>query len=66
MTASSTPPPCSIPLTSRSQVTLVLTDDEERRLFERLADEALSLFYTRHPVSFGTIGQDAPIPKRTP
>jgi len=37
-------------------VLMTLTAEENERLFQRLRDEGVHLFYTRTPVEFGSIG----------
>ncbi|WP_300650341.1 DUF190 domain-containing protein [Pseudomonas sp.] len=39
------------------EVSLVLSEEECRQLFERLQGEDFSLFYVKIPVEFGTLGQ---------
>lgn len=41
------------------EVSLVLSDEECSRLFERLQEEDLALFYVKMPVEFGTLGKQA-------
>lgn len=38
------------------EVVMAVTEDESRRLFERLREEGVHLFYVKTPVEFGEIG----------
>lgn len=38
------------------EVVMAVTEEESRRLFERLAAEGVHLFYVKTPVEFGEIG----------
>lgn len=40
------------------EVIMVLTQEEAERLFARLAQEKLHIFYVKSPVEFGTAGED--------
>ncbi len=42
------------------QVTLVVTHEEERRLFAHLLERRVSLFYVKVPAQFGTLGDVSP------
>lgn len=39
------------------EVQMVISEQESRRLFERLKKEGVSVFYVKTPVEFGTLGQ---------
>ncbi|MGY1449931.1 DUF190 domain-containing protein [Pseudomonas chlororaphis] len=41
------------------EVRLALTEEESARLFERLEDEDIALFYIKTPIEFGTLGKEA-------
>ena len=41
------------------EVVMAVTEEESRRLFERLAAERVHLFYVKAPVEFGEIGGPA-------
>ncbi|MCC8397531.1 DUF190 domain-containing protein [Paraburkholderia sp. MMS20-SJTR3] len=41
-------------------VVMVVTNDEARRLFERLRAERLQLFYVKTAAEFGVVGEDEP------
>lgn len=41
------------------EITMVATKEEVDKLFERLAQEKVSLFYARFPVEFGFLGKAA-------
>ncbi|EJL00167.1 DUF190 domain-containing protein [Pseudomonas chlororaphis] len=41
------------------EVRLALSEEESARLFERLEDEDIVLFYIKTPIEFGTLGKEA-------
>ncbi|MDE3735336.1 DUF190 domain-containing protein [Metapseudomonas resinovorans] len=41
------------------EVRLALTEEESARLFERLEDEDIALFYIKTQIEFGTLGKEA-------
>ncbi|WDG57107.1 DUF190 domain-containing protein [Pseudomonas chlororaphis] len=41
------------------EVRLALTEEESARLFERLEDEDIALFYIKTPIEFGILGKEA-------
>ncbi|SDZ65362.1 DUF190 domain-containing protein [Pseudomonas sp. NFIX28] len=41
------------------EVRLALSEEESARLFERLEDEDIALFYIKTPIEFGTLGKEA-------
>ncbi|MDM8349631.1 DUF190 domain-containing protein [Pseudomonas sp. sp1636] len=41
------------------EVALVLSEEECQRLFERLQQEDLALFYVKTPAEYGTLGKQA-------
>ncbi len=43
-------------------VTMAVTAEEAARLFERLRQEQLDLFYVRIPIEFGSTLSDSPLP----
>lgn len=47
------------------EVTLALTEDECARLFARLAQEDVALFYIKTPIELGTLGKLAAVDKPT-
>ena len=42
------------------QIILAVTDDEAERILEAVRAENVHVFYTRFPIEFGVIGDDAP------
>ena len=41
------------------EVTMAATEEESQRLFVRLKQEGVHLFYVKSPVEFGTLGEPA-------
>ncbi|MGY3257189.1 DUF190 domain-containing protein [Pseudomonas chlororaphis] len=41
------------------EVRLALSEEESARLFERLEDEDIALFYIKTPIEFGSLGKEA-------
>lgn len=39
------------------EVVMAVSEEESRRLFERLRDEGVRVFYVRTPVDFGALGE---------
>ena len=39
------------------EVVLAVSEDECERLFQRLRDEGVKLFYVKAPIEFGTLGE---------
>ncbi|MGZ0706210.1 DUF190 domain-containing protein [Pseudomonas piscis] len=48
------------------EIRLAISETESTRLFERLAQEDFSLFYTRTPIEFGHVGRRSPAAPDTP
>ena len=41
------------------EITMVVTDGQSQKLFERLEHESANLFYVKTPVEFGVVGEVA-------
>jgi len=42
------------------EITMIATEEEVQKLFDRLAKEDVRVFYARFPVEFGFLGKAAP------
>lgn len=42
------------------EVTMAVSDEEKDRLFSRLKEEGVHLFYVKSAVEFGVLGEDVP------
>lgn len=42
------------------EITVIATEEEVQRLFDRLAEEDVQVFYAKTPVEFGFLGKGAP------
>ncbi|MBF0424642.1 MAG: DUF190 domain-containing protein [Magnetococcales bacterium] len=42
------------------EIVMVISEEEDKRLLERLRTEGVRLFYVKTPVEFGVLGEDVP------